>query len=162
VGKFKKADLKVPLAEAVGAKPGYYVSMELTEYFRSTYGKPVRFGVTQSVGFSATKINFERSYQGEENLSMVDLKSGFILSANVGPGIAADFYFRAGAVSYASTSSFGTAFGTNVRLKWLIGSLSVNTGKLNATNIVGGVSSPAYNIPATSVKLGLGIKLGKA
>ncbi|HZY78076.1 MAG TPA: hypothetical protein VFE50_01040 [Cyclobacteriaceae bacterium] len=161
MGNFKHADVKKPLAEAVGAKPGFYAAMEFTEYFKSTYGNPVRFGVTQYIGYSSTSVNFERTYQGDQDLNMIDLKSGLIVTANVGSSLAADFYLRAGALSYEGVSSFGTNFGANLRFKWLISTLSVNTGKIDAAAAYN-VSTTSYKIPTTSVKLGLGIKLGKA
>ena len=163
MGKFKRADLKKPLNEAVGATPGFYVSTDLTEYFKSSYGNPVRFGMTQSVGYASTTVNWTRTYQGAETFSILDLKAGVILTAKVGSSMAGDFYFRAGAINYEGESTFGTTFGANFRLKLLIASLSVNTGKVNAGSGLDVIlTSSPYKVPVTAVKLGLGIKLGKA
>lgn len=181
IGKFKENNLTVPYTEAVGAKPGFYFAFDGASYF-GTNSSSFKLGLSWNTGMSINGVNWETwvpgstSFEGTPFLT-TDFKLGLLGTIGISDDMMIDGFFRLGAnlgvsgTGYWEGSSFeelysesvgfgfGTIFGASFRYRKLFTTVQVNPGKLKYT-YTGSINNE-LKVPISTLRLGLGVQLGK-
>ncbi|GHM99218.1 hypothetical protein WSM22_07080 [Cytophagales bacterium WSM2-2] len=187
MGKFYQNNLTVPFDQAVGAKPGFYGSLEGANYFKES--KTLSVGVSFLVSLGSNPVNWNKwvsgasSYTGKPFL-VGELKLGLIVTYqlsdemkidgfvrigdNIGTGGSGEWVTSSGSSTGTTTFSpsklglgYGTNMGANFRYKKYIATLQVSTGSMKLKYEYSGGVAPSYQVPITSFHAGIGFVFGE-
>lgn len=184
-GKFYQNNLTIPIDQAVGAKPGFYLSYEGANYFTETSNLKIGFSFMTSVAMN--QVNWNQWVRGATSFSgspfiLGEIKLGLIGTYDLSDDMHIDCFARVGdnvgnggGGTWESSSSsvsfkpakigigYGTNFGLNFRFKKYIATVQMNSGKIKIKYDYTDYSSFAevqYSLPVTSFHAGVGMTFG--
>jgi hypothetical protein len=172
--------LTVPIDQAVGAKPGFYLSYEGANYFNESPNFKLGFSFLTSVAMNqvnwgswvkgATSFTGNPFIVGEIKLGIIgtyDLSDEMHIDAfarvgdNAGVGGGGTWESSTTFVTFKPTGKlgigYGTNFGVNFRFKKYIATLQMNSGKMKISYDYSGFSGIKYDLPVTSFHAGIGM-----
>ena len=189
VGAFKENTFHKPFDQAVGALPGIYLQFDLVTHLSSDQS-PFRIGITESIGLSENGVNWSQwAFQGNRYSSSGFITCHFLIGPIVTyeptPQVSFDAFLKMGINSGLSQDrarwkdrefvyhSFGSSratsmanaavnLGMNFRLRRLFITTAMNLGKLKYNyHASWSATSTTYKLPVSTLRLGIGVKMGR-
>lgn len=184
MGKFRENNLTVPFTEAVGAKPGFYISYDFNSYLTPD-AELVKIGLSGTVGMAFNGPNWESWVQGEDvdftpsTFMTNDIKFGVMgtyemnddlkidaflrLGLNWGVGGGGEWMTASNTVIFTGESpgaGFGLNAGVNVRYRQLLTTLQLNPAKIKYRYQTYDEDGLEFKVPVSLLKLGVGVNFG--